>query len=157
MSVRPCCFIKPRPASPPYHPLSPPTDYQSVPPSSPNFSLPLSPIKASGISPSKLLITPKSTPPPLTSPPLAPTQPSKYSFPLTISLDPVELLFSTPPTSPQALFDSLEDLPPRTTNPPLPRPSFKSIKHLANEPPSLLAMERPLPPLPPTLPPPPST
>ncbi|GJX68789.1 hypothetical protein Tco_0304516 [Tanacetum coccineum] len=105
------------------------------------------------ISPSKLLITLKSSPPPLTSPPPAPTQPSKTSSPLIINLDPVELIFSTPPTSPYAFFDSLEDLPPRTTNPPPPRPSFKSIERFANQPPSLPAMEPPLPPLPPQLPP----
>ncbi|GJW87546.1 copia protein [Tanacetum coccineum] len=61
-------------------------------------------------------------------------------------LNPTELLFSTPPTSPQTLFDTLEDLPPTTTNPPPPRPSFDSIKRLANEPPPILAMESPLPP-----------
>nr|GEU46113.1 retrovirus-related Pol polyprotein from transposon TNT 1-94 [Tanacetum cinerariifolium] len=82
----------------------------------------------------------------------APTQPSKHSLPLTISLDSVELLFSTPPISPQAFFDSLEDLPPRTMNAPPPRTSFESIEHLANEPPPLPAMESSLPPLPPQLP-----
>ncbi|GKC85634.1 hypothetical protein Tco_1141351 [Tanacetum coccineum] len=116
ISVRPCCFSNPRPLSPPYQALSPPTDYQMTPSSSPNVSSPLLPITTPGISPSKLLLTLKTSPPHLTSPP-APTQPSKHSSPLTISLDPVELLLSTPPTSPQALFDSLEDLPPRTTNP----------------------------------------
>ncbi|GKA50684.1 hypothetical protein Tco_0743757 [Tanacetum coccineum] len=96
----------------------------------------------------KLLTTPKSTPPLLTSPPLAPTQPSITSSPLAINLDPVDLIFSTPPTSPHHFFDSLEDLPVRTTNPP-PRSSFESIKCLANQPPPLPAMEPPLPPLPP--------
>ncbi|GJV01735.1 hypothetical protein Tco_1335304 [Tanacetum coccineum] len=91
--VRACCFANPRPASPPYQPLSTSTDYQAVPPSTPNVSPPLSPITSLGISPSKLLTTPKSTPPPLTSPPPAPTQPSKTSSPLTINLDPVELIF----------------------------------------------------------------
>ncbi|GKA49878.1 retrovirus-related pol polyprotein from transposon TNT 1-94 [Tanacetum coccineum] len=71
-------------------------------------------------------------PPPLTSPPPAPTQPSKHSLPLAINIDPIELLFSTPPTSPQALSDTLEDLPPITTNPPPPRPSFDSIERMAN-------------------------
>ncbi|GKC55235.1 hypothetical protein Tco_1077980 [Tanacetum coccineum] len=56
-----------------------------------------------------------------------------------------------PSTSTHTLFDSLEDLPPRTTNPPLPRPSFKSIERLANQPPPLPAMEPPLPPFPPHL------
>ncbi|GJV23142.1 hypothetical protein Tco_1375837 [Tanacetum coccineum] len=82
-----------------------------------------------------LLLTPKSTPPPLTSPPPAPTQPSKLTSPLAINLDPIELLFSTPPTSPQAFLDSIEDLPPATTNPPPPHPSFDTIERLANEPP----------------------
>nr|GEW99438.1 hypothetical protein [Tanacetum cinerariifolium] len=91
------------------------------------------------------------TPPPLTSPPSAPTQPSRHSSPLAINLDPTELLFSTPPTSPQTLFDTLEDLPPTTTNLPPHRPSFDSIDHLANEPPPSSAMEPPLPPLPPQL------
>ncbi|GKC08894.1 hypothetical protein Tco_1000504 [Tanacetum coccineum] len=95
----------------------------------------------------------KSSPPPWTSPLPVPTQPSKHSSPLTINLDPVELIFSTPPTSPHAFFDSLEDLPPRTTNPPPPRPSFESIERLANQPPPLPAIEPPLPPLPPQLPP----
>ncbi|GJS41295.1 hypothetical protein Tco_0566338 [Tanacetum coccineum] len=50
-------------------------------------------------------------------------------------------------------IDSLEDLPLRTTNPPPPRPSFESIKRLANQPPPIPTMEPPLPPLPPHLPP----
>ncbi|GKD39601.1 hypothetical protein Tco_1259808 [Tanacetum coccineum] len=113
----------------------------------------LSPIISLGISPIKVLLTPKSTPPPLTSPPLAPTQPSKHSSLLAIRLDPTELLFFIPPSSPQAFFDSLEDLPPKSINPPPPRPSFDSIECLANEPPPLLTMEPPLPPLPTQLPP----
>ncbi|GJZ85180.1 hypothetical protein Tco_0650519 [Tanacetum coccineum] len=152
MSVRPCCFSNPRPISPPYHPLSPPTDYQTAPPSTPNSSPPLSPVLSPGISPSKLLVTPKLSPPPLTSPSPAPTQPSKHSSPLAINIDLIELLFSTPPTSPQALFDTLEDLPPITTNPPPPRPSFDFIERMANAPPPLSNMELPLPPLPPQFP-----
>ncbi|GJY23908.1 hypothetical protein Tco_0397566 [Tanacetum coccineum] len=149
ISVRPCCFSNPRPSSPPYQALSPPTNYQTAPSSSPNVSPPLSPITTPGISPSKLLLTPKSSLPPLNYPPPAPTQPSKHSSSVTINLDPVELIFSTPPTSPHAFFDSLEDLPPITTNPPPPRPSFESIESLANQPPPLPAMEPPLPPFPP--------
>ncbi|GJR28137.1 hypothetical protein Tco_1104369 [Tanacetum coccineum] len=152
ISVRLCCFSNPRPVSPPYHTLSPPIDYQTDPPSTPNTSPSLSPIISSGISSSKILLTSKSTPSPLTSPPLAPTQPFKHSSPLAINLDPTELLFSTPPASPQTLFDTLEDLPPTTPNPPPPRLSFDFIKRLANEPPPLLDMEPPLPPLPPQLP-----
>ncbi|GKA97899.1 copia protein [Tanacetum coccineum] len=123
----------------------------TVPPSTPNVSPPLSPITSLGISLSKLLTTPKSNPPTLSSSPPTPTQPSKTSSPLAINLDPVELIFSTPTTSPYPLFDTLEDLPPRTTNPPPPRPSFESIKRLANQLPPLPAMEPPLPPLPPQL------
>nr|GFA32378.1 hypothetical protein [Tanacetum cinerariifolium] len=118
ISVRPFFFSNHRPSSPPYQALSPPTDYQTATPSSPNVSPPLSPITTTRISPSKLLLTPKSSPPSLTSSPPAPTQPSKHSPPLTISLDPVKLIFSTPRTSPYALFYSLEDLPPRATNRP---------------------------------------
>nr|GEV52743.1 hypothetical protein [Tanacetum cinerariifolium] len=147
ISVRPYCFSNPRPVSPPYHPLSQPTDYQSAPPSSLNVSPLLSPIISPGITPSKILLTPKTTPPPLTSPPPVPTQPSKHSSPLAINLDPTKLLFSTPPTSPQTLFVTLEDLPPTTTNPPPPRPSFDSIECLANEPPPITNMEPSLPPL----------
>ncbi|GJX45038.1 hypothetical protein Tco_0261714 [Tanacetum coccineum] len=106
-----------------------------------------------GILPSQLLNTPKSTHSPLTSPPPAPSQPSKQSSPLAINLDPVELIFSTPPTSPHLFFNSLEDLPPRTTNLPPPRPSFDTIERLDNQPSPLPAMEPPLPPLPPQLPP----
>nr|GEX60567.1 retrovirus-related Pol polyprotein from transposon TNT 1-94 [Tanacetum cinerariifolium] len=128
ISVQPYCFNNPRPSSPPYQALSP-----------------------QPITKREFLLTPKSTSPLLTSPPSAPTQPSKHSSPLSINLDPVELIFSTHPTSPHALFDSLEDLPPRTTNPPLLRPSFESIKHLENQPPPLPAMEPPLLPFPPQL------
>nr|GEX05527.1 hypothetical protein [Tanacetum cinerariifolium] len=99
----------------------------------------------------KLLTTSNSTPPPLTSLPLAPSQPSKQSSPLAINLDPGELIFSTPPTSPHPFFDSLEDIPLRTINLPPPRPSFDTIERLANQPPPLPAMEPPLPPLPPQL------
>ncbi|GJV26035.1 hypothetical protein Tco_1378730 [Tanacetum coccineum] len=160
ISVRPCCFNNPRTSSPPYQPLSPPSDYVSgLPPTTPTSqtSIPhLSPTSNNN----NLLLTPKSTPPPLTSPPPAPTQPSKLTSPLAINLDPIELLFSTPPTSPQAFLDSLEDLPPATTNPPPPRPSFDTIERLANEPPPIPPidssfpsptpdMEPPIPPFPP--------
>nr|GEY11131.1 hypothetical protein [Tanacetum cinerariifolium] len=114
-------------------------------PSTPNVYPPISPITSLGISPSKLLATPTSTPPLLTSPPPAPTQLSKHSSPLAINLKPIKLVFSTPPTFPHAFFDSLENLPPRTTNPPPPRPSFESIERLANQHPPFSAMEPPLP------------
>ncbi|GJY00642.1 putative ribonuclease H-like domain-containing protein [Tanacetum coccineum] len=78
----------------------------------------------------------------MTSPPLAPTQPYKLTSSLAINLDPIELLFFTPPTSPQAFLDSLDDLPPSTINPLPPRPSFDTIKRMANAPP-------PIPPIPP--------
>ncbi|GJV54113.1 hypothetical protein Tco_1449854 [Tanacetum coccineum] len=147
ISVRPCCFSNPRPVSPPYHTLSPPTDYQMAHPSTLNTSPPLYLIISPGISPSKILLTLKSTLPPSTSSPPALTQPYKHSSPLAINVDPTELLFSTPTSSPQTLFNSLEDLPPKITNLPLPRPSLDFIECLANEPPPLPAMEPPLLPL----------
>ncbi|GJX44093.1 retrovirus-related pol polyprotein from transposon TNT 1-94 [Tanacetum coccineum] len=166
ISVRPCCFVNPRTSSPPYQPFSPPSDYTSgAPPTSPIISPPLSPIKIN--SNENCLLTPKSTPPPLTTPPPAPTQPSKLTSPVAINLDPIELLFSTPPSSP-SLLDVLGDLPPSTTNPSPPRPSFATIERLANEPPPIPPInstfpsptpeiEPTPPPLPPhCLPPPPS-
>ncbi|GKC12402.1 hypothetical protein Tco_1009184, partial [Tanacetum coccineum] len=144
-------LVNPRPASPSYQNLSPPTDYQTAPPSSPIVYPPLSLITSLGISLSHLLSTPKTTHPPLTSPPPAPSQPSKQSSPLAINLDVIELIFSTPPTSPHPFFDSLEDLPPRIANPPPPQPSFDTIEHLANQPPPLPAMEPLLPLMPPYL------
>ncbi|GJZ54239.1 hypothetical protein Tco_0609124 [Tanacetum coccineum] len=137
ISVRPCCFNNPRTSSPPCQPLSPPSDYVSGPPpttlTSQTSILHVSPISNND----NLLLTPKSTPPPLSSPPPAPTQPSKLTSPLAINLDPNELLFSTLPTSPQSFLNSLEDLPPATTNPLPPHPSFDTIEHLANEPPPI--------------------
>nr|GEW20987.1 hypothetical protein [Tanacetum cinerariifolium] len=124
-----------------------------TPPSTSNVFPPLSLITTPGILPSKLFLTPKSSPPPLTLPPPAPTQPSKQSSPLTINMNLVELIFLIPPSSPHLFFDSLKDLPPRTTNPPPPRPSSESIVRLANQPPPISAMEPPLPQLPPQLPP----
>ncbi|GJV87291.1 hypothetical protein Tco_1531229 [Tanacetum coccineum] len=118
ISVRACCFVNPQPTSPPYQRFSPPNDYQTAPPSTPLESPPTTSIAPSGLAPGQLLTTPKTTPPQLTSPPPAPSQPSKQTSPLAINLEPVELIFSTPPTSPRPFFDSLEDLPPRTTNPP---------------------------------------
>ncbi|GJZ17494.1 copia protein, partial [Tanacetum coccineum] len=132
---------------------------KSPPPTTPTSqtSIPhLSPTSNNG----NLLLTHKSTPLPLSSPPPAPTQPSKLTSPLAINLDPIELLFSTPPTSPQAFLNSLEDLPPATTNPPPPHPSFDTIERLANEPPPIPPidssfpsptpnMEPPIPPFPP--------
>ncbi|GJZ29886.1 retrovirus-related pol polyprotein from transposon TNT 1-94 [Tanacetum coccineum] len=74
--------------------------------------------------------------------------------PYELFIEPVELIFSTPPTSPHPFFDSLEYLPPRTTNLPPPQPSFDSIERLANQPPPVPdVMEPPFPPLPPQLPP----
>ncbi|GJV36675.1 hypothetical protein Tco_1409152 [Tanacetum coccineum] len=139
-------------------------DYVSAPPptspTSPTCIPPLSLIISLATSNGNLLLTPKSTPPPLTLPPLTPTQPSKLTSPLAINPDPIELLFSTPPTSPQAFLDSLGELPPSKTNPPPPRPSFDTIERMTNEPPPIPPikstfpfptsdMEPPLPPLPP--------
>ncbi|GJV89858.1 hypothetical protein Tco_1533796 [Tanacetum coccineum] len=93
-----------------------------APPSRPIVSLPLSLITSSGISPSHPLNTPKTTPPP------GPSQPSKQNSTVTINLELVELIFPTPPISPRPFFDLLEDLPPRTANPPPPQPSFDIIE-----------------------------
>ncbi|GJX78948.1 hypothetical protein Tco_0327097 [Tanacetum coccineum] len=153
ISVRACYLVNPRPTYPPYQNLSPPTDYKTAPPLSPIVSPPPSLITSPGISPCHLLNTPKTTPPPLTSLPPAPSQPSKQTSPLAINLDPVELIFSTPPTSPHPFFNSLENSPPRTTNLPPPQPSFKTIERLANQPPPLPVMEPHLPPMPPLHPP----
>ncbi|GJR86658.1 retrovirus-related pol polyprotein from transposon TNT 1-94 [Tanacetum coccineum] len=79
---------------------------------------------------------------------------------IAINLDPIKLLFSTPPNSPQAFLNSLEDLSLATTNPPPPRLSFDTIKCLANKPPPIPPidssihsptpdMEPPIPPFPP--------
>ncbi|GJX86380.1 hypothetical protein Tco_0337154 [Tanacetum coccineum] len=137
ISIRPCCFNNPRTSSPPYQPLSPPSNYVSGPPS----TTPTSQTSIPHVSPTSnndnLLLTPKSTPLPLYSPPPTPTQPSKLTSPLAINLNPIELLFSTPPTSPQAFLNSLEDLPPATTNPLPHRPSFDTVELLANEPPPI--------------------
>ncbi|GKF59634.1 hypothetical protein Tco_0176420, partial [Tanacetum coccineum] len=145
-----------RTSSPPYQPFSPPSDYTSgAPPTSPITTPSLSPINSN----EKCLLTPKTTPPPLTSPPPAPIQPSKLTSPVTINLDPIELLFYTPPSSP-FLLDVLGDLPPSTTNPLPHRPSFATIECLANEPPPIPPINSsfPLPtpklePTPPPLPP----
>ncbi|GKA15145.1 hypothetical protein Tco_0694892 [Tanacetum coccineum] len=151
ISVRACCLVNLQPSSPPYQNLSPPTDYKTAPPLIPIVSPPLYPITSPGISLIHLLNTPKTSPPPLTSPPPAPSQPSKQTSPLAINLDLVELIFSIPPKSPHPFFDSLEDLLPRTTNPPPSQPSFETIERLANQPPPLPTMKPPLPPMPPHL------
>ncbi|GJZ25648.1 hypothetical protein Tco_0569901 [Tanacetum coccineum] len=156
ISVRACCFINPPPSSPPYQHFSPPSNYQTAPPPTPLESPPTTSIAPPGFCSGQLLTTPKTSSPPLTSPPPTPTQPSKQTSPLAINLEPIELVFSTPPTSPHPFFDSLEDLPPRTTNPPPPQPTFDSIERLANHPPpvpEITEMEPPLLPLPLQLPP----
>ncbi|GJY31034.1 hypothetical protein Tco_0414529 [Tanacetum coccineum] len=131
-------------------------DYTSgAPPTSPITTPPLSPINSN----EKCLLTPKTTPPLLTSPPPAPTQPSKLTSPVTINLNPIEHLFSTPPSS-LSLLDVLGDLPPSTMNPSPPRPSFATIERLENEPPHIPPMNSSFPsptpelePTPPPLPP----
>nr|GFA73986.1 hypothetical protein [Tanacetum cinerariifolium] len=84
--------------------------------------------------------TPLETPPqtPLTShvtnllviPSLAP-QPI-----MPTTLAPCELIFTTPPTSPHLYLNTLEELPPRSTNPP-PLPTFESIERLVSYSPPL--------------------
>ncbi|GKF97815.1 hypothetical protein Tco_0293636, partial [Tanacetum coccineum] len=135
-------------------------DYTSgAPPTSPITTPPLSPINTTIKSNENCLLTPKSTPPPLTSPPPAPTQPTKLTLSVTINLDPIELLFSTLSSSPSFL-DLLGDLPPSTTNPSPPKPTFATIERLANKPPHIPPMDStfpsPTPKLEPTLPPLPS-
>ncbi|GKD62206.1 hypothetical protein Tco_1299715, partial [Tanacetum coccineum] len=116
--------------------------YVSAPPlTSPTSIPPLSPIISLTTSNGNLLLTLKSTPPPLTSPPPAPTQPLKLTSPLAINLDLIKLLFSTPPTSPQAFLDSFRELLPSTTNPSPPQLSFDTIKRMANEPPPIPPIE----------------
>nr|GEV80175.1 hypothetical protein [Tanacetum cinerariifolium] len=73
-------------------------------------------------------------------------------FKENIPSEPDELIFSIPPTSPHMFFNRLEELPPRTTNPPPPQPMFNSIKRLAKHP-LPKVMEPSLPPLPAQLPP----
>ncbi|GKB76363.1 hypothetical protein Tco_0943258 [Tanacetum coccineum] len=151
ISVRACFLVNPTSNSLPFQHFSPLSEYQTVPPSTPHDSLPPTPIPPLGFSPSELLSTPKTTPLSLTSPPSAPTQPSKQSTPLPINIEPVELIFSTPPNSHHPFLESLEDLPPQTTNPLPPQPTFDSIKRLANHPPpvpKVMEMKPPLPHLP---------
>ncbi|GJR50041.1 hypothetical protein Tco_1400562 [Tanacetum coccineum] len=152
ISVKPCCLVNPKSPNnlPPFQRFSPPSDYHVALPSTPLDSPPTKPLAPPGFSPTYILTTLKTTPP-LTTLPSAPTQASKKSSPLTINLEPIELIFSTPPTSPHHLFDSVDDLPLRTTNPPPPQPTFESIERIANQPPPILDimdMEPLLPPLP---------
>ncbi|GJT84122.1 hypothetical protein Tco_1058464, partial [Tanacetum coccineum] len=118
--------------------------YQSAPPSTPIESPPTTLITPPGFSPGHFLNTLKTTPPTLTFSPLAPCQPSKENSPLAINLEPIELIFSIPLTAPHPFFDSLEDLPPKATNPPPPQLSFNSIEHLTNQPPPLPELMEPL-------------
>ncbi|GKD23368.1 hypothetical protein Tco_1225071 [Tanacetum coccineum] len=137
ISVHTCCFVKSPKSSPSYQHLSAPTDYQTTPPKTPIESPPSSAIALSGFFLNHFLNTPKTTPPPLASSPPDPSQPSKENSPLAINLVPVKLILCTPPTAPHPFFDSLEDLPPRTTKPPPLQPPLNSIEHLAKKPPPL--------------------
>ncbi|GJZ84928.1 hypothetical protein Tco_0650267 [Tanacetum coccineum] len=95
---------------------SPPLPYQA-PPSSPQPT------------------TPKSTPPPLVStPPSAPSQPLRSAPTIITDLEPLELIFHTPPTSSHPFMDNLDDLPLRTSHPP-PTLTFDSIEGIALQPP----------------------
>nr|GEV47222.1 hypothetical protein [Tanacetum cinerariifolium] len=131
-SVRTCCFVNPPPTSPPYQRFSPLSDYQMTPPSTPLESPPTTPIAPQGFSRCKLLTTPNTTPHPLTSPPPTPTQPSKQFSSVTLNIEPIELIFSTPPISHHPFFDFLEDLPPHTINPLPSQPTF-DINQTFNE------------------------
>nr|GEX93696.1 hypothetical protein [Tanacetum cinerariifolium] len=123
ISVRTSCFVKSPPTFPPYQCFSPPSDYQTTPPSTPLELPPTTPIAPHGFSRCELLTTPTTTPLTLTSPPPTPTQPSKQFSSFALNIEPIELTFSTPPTSNHHFFDSLEDLPPHTINPPPSQPT----------------------------------
>nr|GEY43267.1 hypothetical protein [Tanacetum cinerariifolium] len=123
-SVCTCCFVNPPPSYPPYQRFSPPSNYQTTPPSTPLESPHTTLIAPQGFSRCELFTTPNTTPLPLTYPPPTPTQPSKQFSSLTLNIKPVELIFSTPSTSYHPFFDSLEDLPPHTINPPPSQPTF---------------------------------
>ncbi|GJV54787.1 hypothetical protein Tco_1455792 [Tanacetum coccineum] len=58
------------------------------------------------------------------------TPPSRESLPLTNKIKPSQLVFTILPTFPHPFLDCLEDLPPRTSYPPL-QPTFESIEHIA--------------------------
>ncbi|GKA36329.1 hypothetical protein Tco_0722820 [Tanacetum coccineum] len=77
ISVHACCFVNHPPASPHYQHFSPPTDYQTTPPSTPINAPPTYLMAPPGFSLGQLLTTPTTTPPPSTSPPSAPSQLSK--------------------------------------------------------------------------------
>ncbi|GJX64767.1 hypothetical protein Tco_0299110 [Tanacetum coccineum] len=121
-----------------------------APPKTPIESPPSTPIAPPGFSLNHFLNTPKTTPPPLTSSPSALSQTSKENYLLAINLDPIKLILCTPPTVPHLFFDSLEDLPPRTTKPPPLQPSLNSIERLAKQPPPIFEVLDPS--LPPFLP-----
>ncbi|GJX39776.1 hypothetical protein Tco_0253079 [Tanacetum coccineum] len=149
ISVRPCCLINLTSSN-----ESPLSDYNVAPPSTPLESPPKTTLAPQATSPIQTLTTLKFTPPSLTTLPLVPTQPSKQTPLHATDLDPLELIFSTPPTSPYPFFDTLEDLPPRSTNPPH-LSSFESIKCMAKQPPLLskiMDVKPPLPPFPPQFP-----
>ncbi|GKD04044.1 hypothetical protein Tco_1179018 [Tanacetum coccineum] len=64
-----------------------------------------------------------------------------------IKLDDIPVLFDNKGAidlTPHPFFDSLEDLPPKATNPPPPQLSFNSIEHLTNQPPPLPELMEPL-------------
>ncbi|GJV77821.1 hypothetical protein Tco_1509405 [Tanacetum coccineum] len=156
ISVRPCCLINLTSSNEPapLRNFSPLNDYNIAPPSTPLESPPKTTLAPQDTSPIQTLTTLKVTPPSLTTPPPVPTQPSKQTPLHATDLEPLKLIFSTPPTSPYPFFDTLEDLPLRSTNPPH-LPSFKSIKCMANQPPLLskiMYVKSPLPPFPPQFP-----
>ncbi|GKG01747.1 hypothetical protein Tco_0306452 [Tanacetum coccineum] len=85
-------------------PLNEPTNnYNTTPPTTPLETSPQTPLTT-----------------PLVTPPLAP-QPT-----IPTTLAPRELVFTTPPTSPHPYLNTLEDLPPRCTNPP-PLPTLEQL------------------------------
>nr|GEU99170.1 uncharacterized mitochondrial protein AtMg00810-like [Tanacetum cinerariifolium] len=110
----------------------------------------MEPAEPTGVSLSHLLTTPKTTPPPFTSSPPASSQPSKQTTLLTINLEPVKLIFSTPHTSPHPSSIQSKIY---HHGPPLPQPSFDTIERLASQPLPLPTIKSPLLQFPPRLPP----
>ncbi|GJR08350.1 hypothetical protein Tco_0791002 [Tanacetum coccineum] len=92
----------------------------SISPPQESTKAPLSPL---------LQATPQPTPPPQ-----ALSQPPRELPPLSNNIKPLELIFTTLPTSSHPFTDDLEDLPPWTSHPP-PPPTFESIEHIAPQPP----------------------
>jgi hypothetical protein len=87
-------------------------------------------------SPNPCIANKITTPPPTIipsdpTPPSVPSQPSKTPSPQSPKMTPMEL-FKTPPTSPHPLMETLDDLPPRSSNPP-PLPLFDTMEQMETQ------------------------